>query len=322
MEEQVSQALSRVQSIMSDVKLSIKSVPSQKFLPIISDILSEITEVVACVQEDDVMSVDEFDDDLWWDSSPEYVHYSDGGESMVSTILFSSSDELGGFRGITPLKRRVDPETSSPCVASQVDVNTQAPDKLGSDDDVGSLTSLSSDDKTKDFINRILSSISKSAPGDIFSRRKSDRRRERMLRSQVHPELFTIWQNSSQMFAPYTVRCSSPTLLHPTINLREINVHFLGNIPKPRKFPISGCSQDPEHYSTWFTSDPNSRHGSPFGPIGFAYGYQTNNGVVAVPDKPVHGYVWDHDNDSWVLFSDASIKDPGRGRSHSRNQRG
>ena len=64
MEEQVSQALSKVKSILSDVKLSITSVPSEKFLPIISDILSEITEVVACVQQVDAMSVDEPDDDI------------------------------------------------------------------------------------------------------------------------------------------------------------------------------------------------------------------------------------------------------------------
>ena len=48
-----------------------------------------------------------------------------------------------GFRGITPLKRRVDPESSSPCVASQVDVGTQAPDKLGSGADVSKFIPLS-----------------------------------------------------------------------------------------------------------------------------------------------------------------------------------
>ena len=52
-----SQAISRV----SDVKLSIISVPNKKFL---------LTKVVECVQQDVVMSVDEFDDDLWWVSSP------------------------------------------------------------------------------------------------------------------------------------------------------------------------------------------------------------------------------------------------------------
>ena len=131
MEEQVSQALSKVKSILSDVKLSITSVPSEKFLPIISDILSEITEVVACVQQVDAMSVDQPDDDLWWDSNPECVNYSDSDEehSMVSTIPFSS-------------------------------VNN------------GSLSSLSltsSDDQTKDFINKILSCASRAAPGDAQS---------------------------------------------------------------------------------------------------------------------------------------------------------
>ena len=77
------QAISRVHSIMSDIKLSMISVPNKKFL---------LTKVVECVQQDDVMSVDEFDDDLWWVSSPECVHYSDSDEehSIVSTILFST----------------------------------------------------------------------------------------------------------------------------------------------------------------------------------------------------------------------------------------
>ena len=52
MQEQVLEAFVRVKSILSDVKQSIISVSSpSQFLPNISDIISEISEVVACVQQ-------------------------------------------------------------------------------------------------------------------------------------------------------------------------------------------------------------------------------------------------------------------------------
>ena len=287
MEEQVSQALSRVKFILSDVKLSITSVPSEKFLPIISDILSEIIEVVACVQQVDAMSVDEPDDDLWWDSSPECVNYSDSDEEhlMVSTIPFSSV----------------------------------------SNGSLSSLSSKSSDDQTKDFINKILSCISIAAPGDVFSRRKYERKRDKLLKSLVHHELFSLWQHSTQLYDDYKVEYVKPAPLFPTINLRDVNVRALANIPKPQLVPVSGCSIDPAHYDKIHSPITNTgyqRDSISFGPIGYLYGYETIHGVVPVPDHPIHGYIWNHVQGNWILHSDVSTKDPGRGRSTSRNQRG
>jgi len=262
MEEQLSEAFVRVKSILIDVKKSVQSVPVSNrnlFLPVISDILSEISEVVSSVQQADDVSINYSD--------------SDSEESfVVSTIQFTSEESLSSF------------------------------------------SSLSSDDLTKGFISKILSCVSKAAPGDIFSRRKYERRREKLMRSLVHPELFSLWQESSQLYEDYKVDYVKPAPLFPTINLREINARALANIPKPKLQPVYGCSNDPKIH-TLFSSDG-------YGCVGLLYGYETIHGIVPVPNHPIHGYIWDHVNGDWILHSDVSSKDPGRGRSHSRNQRG
>ena len=277
MEEQLSDALVCVKSILSDVNVSVQSVSDpRKFLPVISDILSELSVVVNCINGNEKCDANIDHNELWWDSSPELVAYSDVDSCSVSTIQFSSD-----------------------CGSS-------------------SMSSISSEkDQAKTFIDNILSFLSVAAPNDVFSRRKSERRRERVMRSLVHPELFTIWQNSSQMFTSYTCATFTPAPLLPTINLRDVNARALGNLPKPYKYPVQGCSQDPDHYTT--TCYDYSNH---FGPIGWAFGYQTNNGIVAVPDQPVHGYIWDHDCENWTLFSDASPNVPRSRRTVSRNKRG
>ena len=277
MEEQLSEAFVRVKSILIDVKKSVQSVPVSNrnlFLPVISDILSEISEVVSSVQQADDVSIDD-SDELWWDSSPECVNYSDSDSEksfVVSTIQFTSEESLSSF------------------------------------------SSLSSDDPTKGFISKILSCVSKAAPGNIISRRKYERRREKLMRSLVHPELFSLWQESSQLYEDYKVDYVKPAPLFPTINLREINARALANIPKPKLQPVYGCSNDPKIH-TLFSSDG-------YGCVGLLYGYESIHGIVPVPNHPIHGYIWDHVNGDWILHSDVSSKDPGRGRSHSRNQRG
>ena len=50
MDHLMSDALVRVKSILSDVNMSVQSVSSpRKFLPVISDILSELSAVVNCI---------------------------------------------------------------------------------------------------------------------------------------------------------------------------------------------------------------------------------------------------------------------------------
>jgi len=275
MQEQLSEAFLRVKSILSDVKKSIVSVSSPTmFLPQISDILSEIEVVVSSVHEADVDHAIQSDDELWWDSSPECVAYSDSDDdqSMMPTFVFSS-------------------------------VHNES---------LSSLPSISSEDQTKDFIDKILSLVSKAAPGDVFSRRKYERKRDRLMRSLVHPELFSMWQHSSQLYAEYKVDYVKSAPLYPTINLRDVNVRALANIPRPQPFRIFGCPSDPNHYKL-------EQHLSRGVGLGYLYGYDTIHGVVPVPDQPIHGYTWDHVKGDWILYSDVTTN---RGRFTSRNQRG
>jgi len=289
MQNQVSDAFVRIQSNLTDVKKSIVSVPSPSvFLPQISDILSEMSAIVSSVHQADVNNNAHSDEELWWDSSPECVAYSDSDEESsipVSTIQFTSSCSL-----------------------------------------MSSLSSISAEpDQAKIFIDKILFCVSRAAPGDIFSRRKYKRRREKLMRSLVHPELFSVWQNSSQLNKDYKIDSVRSAPLYPTIQLRDVNVRALANIPRPRPFPVSGCSVDPAHYNKVHSPITNTGYQQDsisFGPIGYLYGYETIHGIVPVPDHPIHGYIWDHVKGDWILHSDVSSKEPGRGRPHSRNQRG
>ena len=113
---------------------------------------------------------------------------------------------------------------------------------------LSSLSSKSSDDKTKDFISKILSCVSKSAPGEVFSCQKYERKRDKLLRSLVHPDLFSLWQHSSHLYDDYKVDYVRPAPLYPTINLKDANVRAIANIPRPKSFAVHGCSQDPNHY--------------------------------------------------------------------------
>ena len=77
---------------------------------------------------------------------------------------------------------------------------------------------------------------------------------------------------------------------YPQVDFNHLNSHFIKNIPKPESYPIYGCSEDSEFYE-------KSNHGkrptffNSF-PFGAKQGYDTNLGIVAVPDQPIFGYIW------------------------------
>jgi len=74
--------------------------------------------------------------------------------------------------------------------------------------------------------------------------------------------------------------------------LKDVNTFAMRNVPTPSQFSVKGCSPDPIFYMTSF------KKCSPFGSI---YGYKTNVGVVPVPDEPVFGHVWNHEEGGWIL---------------------
>ena len=81
---------------------------------------------------------------------------------------------------------------------------------------------------------------------------------------------------------------------YPQVDFNHLNSHFIKNIPRPESYPIYGCSEDSEFYN-------KSNHGkrptffNSF-PFGAKPGYDTNLGIVAVPDQPIFGYIWTEDH--------------------------
>jgi len=78
---------------------------------------------------------------------------------------------------------------------------------------------------------------------------------------------------------------------YPQVDLCQLNQHFLRNIPKPESFPILGCSNDLEFYAR-VDHRPGIKNFYKEFPFGSEYGYNSNLGIVAMPDHPIHGYVW------------------------------
>ena len=95
-----------------------------------------------------------------------------------------------------------------------------------------------------------------------------------------------------------------------SIDFTRVNQFFMRNIPTPKSFPIQGCSQDPSFYDrelagrdrdgSYVNSLPNHYKDYPR-PHGYLYGYETDIGIVPVPDEAVNGYVWK--DGSWILHA-------------------
>ena len=89
---------------------------------------------------------------------------------------------------------------------------------------------------------------------------------------------------------PLAIYKSCKEVEYPQVDFNHLNSHFIKNIPKPESHPMYGCSNDPEFYDkgnhgkrpTFFNSFP----------FGAKPGYDTNLGIVAVPDQPIFGYIW------------------------------
>ena len=99
------------------------------------------------------------------------------------------------------------------------------------------------------------------------------------------------------------------------IDLSKVNYSFrVRNIPDPFLYPVLGCSQDPNFYDlkyrskskrNYYTWDTESREY----PHGGLYGYNTDVGIVPVPEEPVHGYVFKHGR-GWVLHAEVDNGTP------------
>ena len=287
MSSQISDSLIKVNHLMSEIEESMSAVFSPaEFLPIISELLQKLKNVVSCVQQvpDDTIQSDD-EAELWWDSSPEFVTYSDADEysDTISTINFSS--------------------------------------------DCGSLSSISSESNQAIFIDNILTFMSKVAPANVFSRRKSKRRKTRKMRRLLHPELFSIWYYSSQLISDVSKK-PAPLPPYPEVDWTSVNKRFLTNVPSPVQYPVHGCSEDDDFYMTKYVNSDfggMTSKGSAFtkeAPFGTLPGYMTIYGVVGVPtDKVFHGYSWLQD-EGWVLNATVPTCQAKKARRIERMKRG
>ena len=105
---------------------------------------------------------------------------------------------------------------------------------------------------------------------------------------------------------------TTPEIVYKSIDFSKVNVRNMANVPKPTSYPVHGVSNDPDFYSKivkldyidyWGnqrTLESSFKKKAPFGSL---YGYQTNEGIVPVPDVPVHGHVWSDHLHDWVLHA-------------------
>ena len=121
------------------------------------------------------------------------------------------------------------------------------------------------------------------------------------------------------------------------VDFNKMNSHFIRNIPEPVFYPVLGCSQDPDFYrqegmltnperNYYNKSLENRNYRYPHGGI---YGYDTDVGIVPVPDEPIHGHVWKNGHEirnrndgKWIVHAEVDDGLPSRGSWSPPRRRG
>ena len=177
--------------------------------------------------------------------------------------------------------------------------------------------------KDRAFINRMVKTLAKLETKYQVPEHKRKKRlfARKQKRSSIIPrELASIYHGLAAQEPDAVV------VPDPFPQVRWNDVRFEPALPNPETCPIYSCSQDPEFYqgkkeyrygSVIPTVDEPEflrlarYNGKPFGALP---GYKTSLGVVAVPTKPVGGYVYCPDVKKWVLYAEPqSLPSAGRG---------
>ena len=169
------------------------------------------------------------------------------------------------------------------------------------------------------FVNNLKDFISSNYPDFVYNQEKSSQLRKEQLNAKVCEELHCMWDNVGDLFIQKpdseescTIPPPVPTIRYKSIDFAKVNVRSMANIPKPTSFPVYGCSPEPKFYTEVVKVDYWDYYGnqrtfeSSFirkAPFGSLYGYETNVGIVPVPDTPVHGHVWSDQLHNWVLHA-------------------
>ena len=112
----------------------------------------------------------------------------------------------------------------------------------------------------------------------------------------------------------------------PVVDFSKVKPHLHRNLPKPTNYPVHACSQDPKLYNgcNWLSQRQasglwvpenhtceggcKSRFDDGAAPFGHLPGFETNLGIVAVPQAPIGGYIYAGgcgSNTTWQLYADA-----------------
>ena len=105
---------------------------------------------------------------------------------------------------------------------------------------------------------------------------------------------------------------------YPKVDWSKVNSYTKKNLPKAECFPILGCPHHPDYYpdapnpegriaicrGTKDCRLPGCSHETPIRdrPFGSLPGFLTNLGIVAMPSKPVGGYIYTEE-EGWVLYA-------------------
>ena len=184
---------------------------------------------------------------------------------------------------------------------------------VSSPEDVdGSFISLGDVDsrpiQANSFTSSLLTFISRVAPGDVFSTKKSARRRKRKRSKMVHPELKMIWQNFDKIFPSRSNEDTEECSILPQVDWSKVNQRLIKNVPEPLLYPVHGVSPDPEFYKMIRENNlggwpPASQFHDTY-PFGTKHGYYTSAGVIPpVFGDVIHGYVWSEEDKRYVIHA-------------------
>ena len=186
-----------------------------------------------------------------------------------------------------------------------------------------------------DIVQKLISTIAKAAPTNVYKRQKlsmkrkrSRKKRKKMIVCNVEPELRTLWLNFVDVLPAMdpVLPAPTPTTL-PTINLMNVNKQMLRRLPDVNSFPILSCSYDEEFYTKPIqyrkdSSIMGTKFNNPQGyPFGFLPGIMTDLGPVPPPSSATYGYVWT--DAGWRVKAELprpQLDDPGGGHARLHGQ--
>ena len=106
----------------------------------------------------------------------------------------------------------------------------------------------------------------------------------------------------------------------PKVDFSKIKPHLHRNLPRPNLHPVYSCSPDPKFYTDCHLVRHLDNHQGCSGgckplfgmanvsPFGSLPGFETNLGIVSIPQAPIGGYIYKRgtgDETTWQLYAEA-----------------